>query len=499
MCAMLSDEPLCRSHCGAPIVTVIALSTYAACWVVGAESGQQGSGGSPTRPAGVCELYAPGHFGNSYEVMGINEMKRVLVEARHWGFNRYGDWFDTLDCADPFIEQNRYALGGALWERKKAHFRTAQSLGLPCDLILTPNHVYTNQLREEWLAARTPRIFGQLVCPGNPEARKAILDNHDKWFADLARSGVRLSSLSACPYDYGGCACKACEPWILTFVKLCRDIHAMALKHHPGVEMHFIGWWWSGQEHALFAEWVDREAPGWAKSVALHIPYDKTGVADVPLPKGCEKRAFVHIGYADRDKPEDTYGHLGPVIAPNRLPKTVDNLRSQGVVGVMAYSEGVFDDVNKALLAGLFSGRYPNGQAVLEAYAERYFAAQGNQTKEWASWLAGWGDPFHRDAPLALKELDGLSGDKADWRRRQWELKARMFTAHQAIMREKQWTPQRLAHVDEFWSAQEEIHRGLWGLAPLRHIFGRTFTPVSWYADWAMHQAQSAGKPGDPQ
>jgi hypothetical protein len=453
------------------------------------------SGGSSS----VCELYAPGHFGNSYEVVGINEMKQVLAEAKHWGFNRYGDWFDTEDCVDPLAPDSLYDLGGCLWERKKAHFRSAQSLGLPCDLILTPNHVYRDQVRPEWKAQRNPRIFGQIICPSIPAARKVILDNYERLFADLARSGVRLSCLSACPYDYGGCACEACKPWIRTFAVLCRDIYKIAQRYNPGVEMHFIGWWWGKDEHAIFAEWVDREMPGWARSMALHIPYDKTEVADVLLPKGCEKRAFVHIGYADLPSPRDTYGHFGPLVAPNRLPRTVSHLKSQGVLGVMAYSEGVLDDVNKALLAGLFTGRYPTGQDVLKAYAERYFDAKGDQVGQWAAWLAGWGDPFSRDAAEALRELDRLSGEKSNWRRRQWELKARMFIAHQAIMREKDWTPQRLAHVDEFWAAQEVCQREVWGLGPLRHIFGRGHTPMPWYPEWARLQAQRAAKIGAEQ
>jgi hypothetical protein len=461
--------------------------------------GTEAGGQEVPRSPGVCELYAPGHFGNSYEVLGVNEMRQVLAEAKFWGFNQYGDWFDAEDCVDPLAPDSRYDLGGALWERKKAHFRSARALGLPCDLILTPNHVYRDQVRPEWKATRNPRIFGQLICPSIPEARKVILDNYERLFADLARSGVRLAALSACPYDYGGCACRKCQPWVITFAELCREIHQIARRHHPAVEMHFIGWWWGRDEHTLFAVWCDRKMPGWAKSMALHIPYENTGVADVALPNGCEKRAFVHIGYADLAQPKDTYGHLGPLVAPTRLPKTVNDLRSQGVKGVMAYSEGVLDDVNKALLGGLLGGRYPTGQAVLEAYAQRYFGAKGDQATPWAAWLAGWGDPFSRDAAKALRELDGLAGDRADWRRRQWELKARMLVAHQAVMSEKTWTPTRLAHVDAFWAAQEVCQREVWGLGPLRHIFGRGHTPLPWYPEWAVLQAQAAARIGAEQ
>ena len=58
-----------------------------------------------------CELYTPGHFGNWYEVAGEREMRRILAEAKEWGFTRYGDWFDTLDCVDPFSDDRQYDLG----------------------------------------------------------------------------------------------------------------------------------------------------------------------------------------------------------------------------------------------------------------------------------------------------------------------------------------------------------------------------------------------------
>ena len=284
-------------------------------------------------------------------------MRQVLSEAKHWGFNRYADWFDAIDCVDPFSGDPQYSLANALWDLKRTHFRTAQSLGLATDLVITPNHVYRDQLKPEWLAKRGPRIQGQLICPHQPGAREAILKNYTNLFADLAKAGVNLTAINAAPYDYGGCACDQCKPWIITFAQLTLDIHKIARTYHPKVELHFIGWWWTAEEHKLFAQWMDEHAPGVAVSMALHIPYDQTGVADVPLPKGCRKHAFVHIGYPDRSTPRDIYAKTGPVVAPKRLAATVTNLGAQSVTGVMAYSEGIFDDVNKALLGGLFTGK----------------------------------------------------------------------------------------------------------------------------------------------
>jgi hypothetical protein len=130
-------------------------------------------------PFAVRELYAVGHFGNSYEVMGEYEMRRYLAEAKRWGFNRYADWFDMEDCSDPFAEKGLVLLSHAMWERKKQNFRSAQALGLSCDLVITPNHVYVDQCRPALLAKKGPKIFGQLICPSQPEARAMILKNYE--------------------------------------------------------------------------------------------------------------------------------------------------------------------------------------------------------------------------------------------------------------------------------------------------------------------------------
>jgi hypothetical protein len=445
--------------------------------------------------APVCELYATGHFGNWYEVAGVNEMRQMLSEARQWGYNCYADWFDATDCVDPFSGNPQYSLGNALWDLKRVHFRTAQSLGFATDLVIAPNHVYRDQLKPEWLAKRGPRIQGQLICPHQPGARAAILRNYTNLFADLAKAGVKLTAINACPYDYGGCACDQCKPWILTFAQLTLDIHKIALTYHPKVELHFIGWWWTPEEHKLFAQWMDEHAPGVAVSMALHIPYDKTSVADVPLPKGCRKYAFVHIGYPDRATPRDIYGKTGPVVAPKRLDDTVRDLQAQSVTGVMAYSEGIYDDLNKALLGGLFTGRQKTSREVLEAYARRYFAADSAQARRWADWLAPWGAPYSVDASAARKALAILSGAPTSWRRRQWELKADMFAANQAIGTGDNWTPERLARADEFWAAEETLQREVYGIGPLRHILNRRFIEMPWYKSWASQKPPSAPLP----
>ena len=438
-------------------------------------------------------LYAPGHFGNSYEAMGEREMRAILEEAVYWGFNRYGDWFDTIDCSDPFVDP-LYNMGGALWDRKKANFRSAQAAGLKCDLIITPNHVYVDQCRPDLLAKKGKRVFGQLICPSKPEAHAIILRNYENLFADLAKAGVHLAGLWPCLYDYGGCTCEACQPWILTFAKLCKEIDAIALEHHPGIEMHFLGWWWSDEEHRQFAEWAEAEAPGWARSIAMYVPYGETDVSDEKLPADCERRAFIHNGYADTASPRDIYGHLGPVIAPERLPQTLTTLKGHGVTGFMAYSEGNYEDVNRAILAGISSGRFAAVDEVLRAYAQRYFHADGESAAAWAAWLKQWGRPYEVDTAQARAEFERLCEGmpRDDWRVRQWDLKIELFRRHAAIMSEETWTEARLANAEAFWATREKLEREVYGLGVIRHGLAKPYTPVPWMKSWSDYVAQHA-------
>lgn len=100
-----------------PPLNWAALSMICAWTVVGVceedtTSAPKTPSAAPEQAFAVCELYAPGHFGNSYEVLGDNEIRSVLSEAKFWGFGRYGDWFDTDDCKDPFAPGHTYGLGG---------------------------------------------------------------------------------------------------------------------------------------------------------------------------------------------------------------------------------------------------------------------------------------------------------------------------------------------------------------------------------------------------
>lgn len=433
------------------------------------------------------EIYCPAHFGNSYEVMAPYEMKEMLQEAKFWGFNAYGDWLDAADLKDPHNNpRNEYLLPQALWDRKLDSFRIAQELEMKTDLVVTPNHVYINQLASDLAADTNDKMIGQLICPSKPKAREIILSNHRRLFNDLRSLGVSLDSISACPYDYGGCNCSSCKPWIITFGKLIADVCMIAREYFPNVKARLIGWWWDKEEHDQFKEWADREQPGLFVSLAAHIPYGETRPNPaIVLPEGCDLHAFVHIGYADKAQPLDVYGAWGPTIAPKRLPTTVYELNDIGCTGYMAYSEGLFDDMNKALLGGISSGKHDDMPSVLAAYAERYFRAGKEESRAWVRWLVQWGEPFSVDTYAARKEFDRLAnGVRPGWRLAQLEAKLRIFEANAEVTEGKEWDKKRLEAADRFFLERDKLLRGIWGLGPTRQELNPRFHPPTWYSDW---------------
>ena len=423
------------------------------------------------------ELYCPSHFGNSFECLARGEKKAWQAEAHYWGMTRYADWFDTIDCSDPYAETRHYQLAHALWDRRRAGLQTAGEVGLETGLVITPNHVCVDQVSAETIAEKGERaVFGQLVCPSKPGVREMILRFYRNLFADLARCEVQLSSISPGPYDYGGCTCEACQPWILTFASLCAELLDIAREYHLEVDLHPIGWWWSAEEHELFAAYADQHLRGAVRSIALHIPYGQLAPAEVALPHGCAVRAFIHNGYADQAEPKDIYGKWGPVIAPTRLPATLQGLVERGAAGYMAYCEGVYEDANRSILGALSAGLSSSVDDVLREYAHRYYGASDGAASEWSEWLQGWGRPFEADLKSLRAAFDHLAPQATPgWRLDQWASKLRLFELREAIGDGATWTPARRRAAEAFVETMEHLHRRVYGLGPTRHIFGEPF------------------------
>ena len=176
------------------------------------------------------------------------------------------------------------------------------------------------------------------------------------------------------------------------------------------------------------------------------------------------------------------------------MSETLRELRQLGFEGFQAYSEGVFDDCNKMLLAGLGSGQFESADAALRAYARRYFAAPPEHAADWARWLAPWGDGKKVPLPAAAEELARLSaGVPPTWRVAHWRSRVELETLDRAIGNPKEWTPEKLALADQYLAAQEQLYREVYRLGPVRHVLNPRFTPPTWFEAWNKANKQASG------
>ena len=226
----------------------------------------------------IREAYCPGHFGNSYEAMWPREMAAYLAEMRHWGFNRFGDWMTCTDVCNPYATDAYWNLPLEMYSRKKAAFRAAQELGMANDLILTPNHVFLDQLRPDLLATKGPNIFGQLLCPSKQRPGRFAGECRPSAVTRRERGSMDLHAFA---YDYGGCVCD-CAPWILTTCGWCATSTPWrsATTRDRAVAVRLVVDRGARPARRLPREALDDEGDH------LHIPYGRTRFADVPVPDG---------------------------------------------------------------------------------------------------------------------------------------------------------------------------------------------------------------------
>lgn len=432
-------------------------------------------------PLATRELYCPSHFGNTYEATLPNEMANLLAEAKFWGFNRYSDWFDTIDLYNVYEKKpNLFNMPEAIWGRKFANFKCAAEQGLGLGLLVTPNHVFSNQVTPANEAKKNLYIFGQLVCPSKAGITEMILENYRRLFQDFADQGLHLESITGAAYDYGGCVCDQCRPWIVTFGKLFKQIGELACEFFDPISVELCGWWWSDEDHREFTKWANAEAPGFFKALSFHLLYGVTDYEVRLIPDQCREKAFVHIAYGEKSS-ADSYCHFGANIAPVRLEKTVKYLVSREAAGFLAYSEGDHDDINKAIVAGLSSGRFRSASEVLETYADRHF---GSDPAGWSEFLHLMGDFETIDVSKCRLLFDRLA-QGGGWRLQQLAERLNMAEAHQAVVAEDTWTPTRFTAAEAFLAAKERLYRDVWRLGLQRHSFRFEDALPKWYDEYA--------------
>lgn len=327
----------------------------------------------PQKP--VRGMYFATHFHNFYHDAPLPEVERYVEELALWGFNALSVWFDMhhfQSFQDPEAQE--------MVRRLHAILSAARGVGLSPSLGILANEGYAGgppELRATWGCGDRllPAHYHVELCPSEPGAMAQLLAWTEERLTAFADCGLEYIWLW--PYDQGGCCCHRCHPWGGNgYLKCGEQLARLAKRILPGVKIVLSTWdfnayypgEWEGLARAMAerSDWVDyimadgREG-GFVPYLEAHEP-----------PGGLPVIGFPEISMLGRGT---TWGGFGANPCPTLLQGLWDRSKTM-LSGGFPYSEGIFEDLNKAMFAGFYWDPERPALDVLREYAVYEFGPE---------------------------------------------------------------------------------------------------------------------------
>ena len=309
-----------------------------------------------TTGAGGAGIYFATHFHNWYHVAPVEEIQRYVEELALWGTNTLCVWFDMHHfngIGDPAAQ--------AMLERLNMILGAARQIGMKTAAVFLANEAYANSpenLRADWTAGhdgyfRKPGGHYHVeLCPSEAGAMDLLM----VWAKERLEAfrTVGLDYLCIWPYDQGGCTCSRCAPWGANGYLRCAEPLARYFKTtFPQGKVILSSWYF---DHFNAGEWAGlaqsfAQKPEWVDLLLADDYGDRFPpfLAENGAPGGLPVVGFPEISMY-RCLPWGGYG-------ANPLPEHFQAVWDQCarlVVGGFPYSEGIFEDINKAIYAQFY-------------------------------------------------------------------------------------------------------------------------------------------------
>jgi len=317
----------------------------------------------PQKP--VRGMYLATHFHNYYHDAPIEEIVRYVEQLALWGCNALSVWFDMhhyTGIADPAAQ--------AMIERLHAVLQAANSVGMGSGLTALANEAYRNS--PEALRAVPSRWHYHVeLCPNKPGATELLLRWRREVLEAFGDLGIEYAWIW--PYDQGGCMCEACAPWGANgYLQIAKPFAEAVRQVHPRAKTVLSTWCFDyevpGEYEGLWRAFAQR--PEWADYLMVDAHGDfPQFVIEHGAPAGLPILNFTEISMHAMTP----WGGFGA----NPMPRTIQrrwDMSQHLLAGGFPYSEGIYEDINKAILFQLYwDPRKPALETVRE-YAAYEFA-----------------------------------------------------------------------------------------------------------------------------
>ena len=326
-----------------------------------------------SRPHGALRgLYFATHFHNWYHVAPEAEIARYMEDIALWGVNAVMVIFPMINLRDWDDPQAEPAMRMVRW-----YALTARDLGL--QFATSVNNTMFSGAPKSIRAMPLPDPTGRRgnsghpVCPSNPDGHAYLMANARRLFERLSDAGVDL--LCHWPYDEGGCACGRCLPWGSNgYLMLARDLTRLGREFFPRMKSVLSTWMFDTPpegEWAGLAEALDKY-PGWVDYILAdsHEDFPRYPL-DAGIPGRLPLATFPEISMWGNWP----WGGAGANPLPTRLQRLWDQVK-HAAAGGFPYSEGIYEDLNKAVVAQFYWDRDCSAGATLEEYIAYEFGPQ---------------------------------------------------------------------------------------------------------------------------
>ncbi len=322
----------------------------------------------------VRGIYLASHFYNFHHNSPIEEECAYVADQALRGFNQI-----MLCIGIQHYRTLRDPEALEMIERTKKVFAFASAIGMKTALIAFSN-TGMDGFPKEFAAEEkadgvryTRNITAEFVtelCPSTEGGMREIERIHREFFE--AFSDTRVDYFYLWPYDEGGCLCEKCYPWSTNGFMKIADLDRRLMKEYGVRGELCVSTWHFGVQ--MPGEWdnfyshLEKGEYSWAPYIMTAFQSGRLPrvIAEKGIPEGVH---FVDFPEISMQNPAHPWGGFGATPFPMYLNNVEENVGAYNEGGFL-YSEGIYEDVNKYLVAGFYCGYYTyTGDALRDYFA----------------------------------------------------------------------------------------------------------------------------------
>ncbi|MBR3220728.1 MAG: DUF11 domain-containing protein [Kiritimatiellae bacterium] len=367
--------------------------------------------------------YMARHFDNWYHRAGADEIIRYVEDLALWGINGFHMQLDyaVVDAAKATEGDKAVFAAASVAIGERVH---------ALDMELTTgggSNCAPSNMPEQFRAVPN-KVWGRgapqfNVCPEKPGALDYLISIR-QGALDRAQH-IPISGYIYWPFDEGGCACEKCDPWGgRGYVKLIERFRDMNEKSHPGSRHYVSTWLFVEEDWEMFYKYLEKQ--DWIDAIVVdsHNDFPRYPL-EHPVPKNIPVITFPEISMWGRFP----WGGTGA----NPLPARFERLYRQCqkiAKGFELYSEGIYEDVNKIVVNGLYIDPRRTSSDLLKDYAS--YELPGCDPNDFVALCAKLEDVYETHHEGGFRGWKGFVVANYVREEKPEELERRLAVAHEA-------------------------------------------------------------------